>query len=304
MTKPSHLVSVMLLAVAACGDNLDPQPDPGPGAPGWRELISSEWSLATTSEAWYCVSKTLQEDLYIGGFRPIDPPGTHHTALTYGPPAGPDRAPGPCDPDESQQFPFYASGVNTNELTLPEGVGVRIPAGQQIHLNLHVFNNSDVAIDGIGGVEILEVPVADVVHEAEIFISGSFGFQIPQNQMYSYGSKCRIQAEQHVFAVFPHMHQLGRHMKVELSVGGEQRTLSDQAYRFEDQRFNLFPEITLRPGDEIATTCTWFYPTTLGGPPVIGFGQSSREEMCSAIMMRYPRLIAVDDDTFCTDEQL
>ena len=308
MTRSHPLLLAFLLAIApaACGgddDDDDAGVDAAPGST-WQPLIAGEWSLAPGTENWYCASKTLDQDIYIGAFRPIDPPGTHHTLLTYGPADGPDRASAPCDPGDNQPYAIYASGINTNVLELPAGVGFRIAAGQQIHLNLHLFNTSDAATSGTSGVEVQTLPADAVEHEAEMFAPGAFGFQIPQNQEYSYSSNCDITEEQHIFALFPHMHQLGRHLKTEITTGGETSTLWDEDYRFDGQTFTSFEPVTLRPGDRIRTTCTWFLPPDPDRLTVIGWGNSSKEEMCYAIMMRYPRLIGPGDSIDCTDEDL
>lgn len=304
MPQPSHLQlpSLALCAAAACGGGSPPTPDAT--STDWRELVGATWTLAPGAETWLCATRTLDADLYIGAFRPAAPPGTHHTLLTFGAAKEPDAGPAPCDPGDSHEFPIYASGVNTNALELPAGVGVKVAAGQQLHLNLHLFNPGDAALEGHSGVEVRARPAAQLEHEAEVFLPGAHGFEIPQNQEYSYASTCRIRAEQHVFALFPHMHQLGRHLKTELMIAGERRMLWDEPYRFDDQVFTSFPAVTLRPGDEITTTCTWFYPTTPGGPPTVRWGDSSREEMCFSILMRYPRLLTERDSPSCTDEEL
>jgi copper type II ascorbate-dependent monooxygenase-like protein len=300
----SPLLLALGLGLGACGSD-DPSEDPD-AAPTeeWQPLITGDWSLAAGSEGWYCASKTLDHDVYVGGFRPIDPAGTHHTVLSFGTPTQPDQAPTPCDPDNTNPFWVYASGVNTNDLTMPPGVGVVIEAGQQVHLNLHVFNTGTTTLTGTSGIEILPLDRAEVEHEAEMFLPGAYGFQIPPNQEYSYGSTCNITAEQHIFALFPHMHQLGRHFKTELTIGGTSQVLWDKDYLFDAQQFAAFDPITLNAGDSITTTCTWMYDQEPGGRPVIGWGNSSEDEMCFAIMMRYPRLNGAEDGVGCTDEDL
>jgi hypothetical protein len=294
------LLAVLGLAHTACGVD-DDDDDTGDS---WQELLSGAWSLQAGSEDWYCVSKTFDEDVYIGAFRPVDPAGTHHTVMTYGPPTGPDRASEPCAPDDTSPFTIYASGVNTNPLEMPAGVGFKIEAGQQVHLNLHVFNTGEAALTGTSGVEIQTISADEVVHEAETFLPGAFGFAIPQNQEYSYSSNCDIAEEQYIFALFPHMHQLGRHFKSELTIGGETQVLWDEDYQFEAQTFASFDPIKLSPGDRITSTCSWFYPPNPDGPETVQQGDSSTEEMCFGITMRYPRLnLDLNSEPSCTDEQ-
>lgn len=305
-----HRVALLLvtsIVTAACGgdDDDDGGPDAGPDAAAeasWQAIIAGEWSLEPGEEDWYCASRTLDEDLFIGALRPIDPIGTHHTIMSFGPAAGPDRESAPCDPDSTQPNAIYASGVNTNEMELPSGVGFKIAAGEQVHLNLHVFNTSDEVLSGTSGVEIRSLPADEVEHEAELFLPGPLGFEIPRDQEYSYSSECEIVEEQHIFALFPHMHQLGRRFKTEITVDGVTTALWDDDYRFENQVFTVFEPMALGPGDRITTTCTWVRTAEDDLPDLVRLGDSSKDEMCFSIMMRYPRLNAPDE--FCTDEKL
>jgi hypothetical protein len=100
------------------------------------------------------------------------------------------------------------------------------------------------------------------------------------------------------------MHQLGRHFKTELNIGGTSQVLWDKDYQFDAQQFAAFEPITLTAGDTITTTCTWLYEQEPGGPSAIGWGNSSQDEMCFAILMRYPRLNRPEDGIGCTDEDL
>ena len=63
---------------------------------------------------------------------------------------------------------FYASGVGTGPLVLPEGVGLVAKKGQQIHLNLHLFNAGEQDISGTSGIEVMTLPKEKVVHEAHV----------------------------------------------------------------------------------------------------------------------------------------
>jgi hypothetical protein len=263
---------------------------------GWSDLIAVEWSLPPPTgpkpDSYYCASKTLTEPLYIGGFRPIDPPGTHHTVVSFGAPTGPDSAGAPCSAGTENPNWVYASGVGTNELLMPEGVGVVIEAGQQVHINLHLFNTTDGTLNGRSGVQIIKMNQADVVHEAELFLPGPLQFSIPGDiaqQPYSTSGNCTINSTQTIFALFPHMHQLGQHFKTEiLHSGGATETLYDEDYDFEQQPFLAFTPMQLSAGDKIRTTCTWM--NTTGSP--VSFGQSSTQEMCFSILLRYPRINA------------
>src|SRR5262245_30004364 len=196
MTNIARATSVLLLVdclgLGGCGaDESQSQDDQS-----WTPIISADWSLAAGTENWFCASKTLTEDLYIGGYRPIQPLGTHHTVLSFGDPVGPDDVGSDCDPGTENPYWIYASGVGTNDLLLPEGVGVKIPAGMQVHVNLHLFNVTEGQMTGRSGVEILPLTASEVVNEAEMFLPGPFNFMLPPNQQSTATGTCTLAEEQ------------------------------------------------------------------------------------------------------------
>lgn len=243
----------------------------GGGAASWSPLITGDWQLDAGSEITSDIHVlTVDHDLYIGAIRPISPAGTHHTVLAVD--------------DLGAGNIIYASGVGTNAVEFPKGVGLKIAAGQTLILQLHVFNVSSEAISGTSGVEIIEVKPEDVEQEADLFLPGPFGFDIPPNQEVTYEGTCTLDAAQSVFAIFPHMHQLGTHFKTTLTVGGTEVVLHDDDYAFDHQAFIPFEPIALSAGDTIDTECTWQNTT----PDTVGWGESSTSEMCFSILYRFP----------------
>lgn len=238
----------------------------------WTPLITADWDLGPGSEDTSDVHRlVLDRDIYIGGIRPIAPQGTHHTVLAIG--------------NLQAGNYLYASGVGTNAITFPPGVGLKLSQGQELVLQLHLFNPSPDPISGLSGIEVIEVDAADVEEEAEIFLPGPINFDIPPNAEYTAEGTCNISAPQKIFAVFPHMHQLGTHFRTTLNIGGEAQVLHDEDYTFDHQAFLSFDPITLNPGDSVKTECTWVNTT----PSSVGWGESSTSEMCFSIMFRYPR---------------
>jgi hypothetical protein len=243
----------------------------GGGSSGWTTLITGDWQLApgteNTSDGH---ALTLNRDMYIGAIRPIAPLGTHHTVLMR-------------NGTGASGF-IYGSGVGTNELTFPQGVGLKLSAGDTLYLQLHIFNTTAQMLTGTSGVEVLEIDPADIQNEAELFLPGTMSFAIPPNQVYSASGTCTVNAPQTLFAVNPHMHQLGTHLKTTLTVGGVDMLLHDGDYSFDHQEFIPFEPVVLQPGDTITTECTW----TNNTPQTVYWGESSTTEMCFSSMYRYP----------------
>ena len=56
----------------------------------------------------------------------------------------------------------FGSGVGTNAIEFPQGVGIKLAAGSQLLLNLHLFNTADTALSGTSGTKILKVGIASI----------------------------------------------------------------------------------------------------------------------------------------------
>ncbi|KAB2900199.1 MAG: hypothetical protein F9K40_09510 [Kofleriaceae bacterium] len=269
----------------------------------YTRLIGREWSLPpAATDTYRCVRLTLQSDTYVTNIMAQAPVGTHHTVLSIASSnvAGPDGEYN-CSVNSLGRVMLYASGVGTSPLDFPDGVGIRIPAGTQIHLNLHLYNASDNPISGDTAI-LVKQPSTPPPMLAEMAFSGRFlGWSIPNNgEPVTTSGGCTAESDFTLFAVWPHQHQLGTHHKFEIIPnGGQAVTLHDAAYNFTEQSYYLTqPMHQVRQGDTIRTTCTWVNNTDISN---VGFGESSDEEMCFTGMYRFP---AQNTNLFrCTDTQ-
>jgi hypothetical protein len=313
----SALLALLVLAAGACASasgsgqpDADPnRPDADPTAPDadptapdadpvaidaapadarvldgeWEPLVTSGWTLAPGQEGYLCASKTLTETVYVGAIRPLSPPGTHHTTVSLTSGGGADNPGSPCGPMFGD---FYASGVGTSELVMPAGVGLVAEKGQKVLLNLHLFNAGDTPLSGTSGIEVILVPVDEVEHPARVSFYGPADFEIPSNgQVIPWSGENTLPSNATVFAIFPHMHQLGVHFTAEVVRGGATlpQPLWDDAYQFESQEFALIPPVAFQPGDKIRTTCQWVNNTGAS----VHWGDSSKAEMCFSVLMTY-----------------
>jgi len=253
-------------------------------------LAAGDWSMPAGQEGYRCVRQTIDETIFVHEFYPIAPNGTHHTVVTFTTtPAQPDGVVS-CDAATNAPDMIYGSGVGTEPLILPEGVAVEIPAGSQILVNLHLFNTSTEDITGNSGIEVVTMPEALVENRAEVILAGPLSFNIPaMTSGHVIDGRCTMADDVTVFAVMPHMHQLGTAMRVE--VGGE--LLFEGTYSFDDQRYHdIAPELNLSSGTRVDVSCTYDNPTS----STVGFGDSSNQEMCFALLYRYP---ALGEGIFC-----
>jgi hypothetical protein len=276
MRAVSLSLSFAFLAACGGGGGNDPTPDAADTFGTWSPLIQKTWSLPAGGEKTSDLQiEPVDRDVVIGGMRPLSPVGTHHTLLFKG--------------AEGTNM-VYASGVGTGELMFPAGTGMRITAGTLLGLQLHIYNTTDAPLTGTSGIEILEVDPATVTDEVDMFLPGPQDLAIAPGEHTQSGT-CTVTQPYKVFALFPHMHQLGSHMKTVVNAGGTEHVLNDATYDFEHQTVKSFEPLQLNPGDTITTECTWMNTTN----ETVTYGESSTTEMCYSILYRYPR----GNDEFC-----
>jgi hypothetical protein len=294
----SRMLRTSVLAVAfvlACGGGSSTDFDAQPAGPdawsapdGYTKLIERSWSIPPGSfDTYKCVRVTIPQDTYITNIIARAPAGTHHTVLSI---AGGNGSSGPdgeqdCGVGTLGMVMLYASGVGTSPLDFPDGVGIKVSAGQQIHLNLHLFNSGDTPLEGESGiyVKMQTTPPAQI---AEMVFAGTFLVNIPSNNTPTpVTGSCTESNNYSLFAVWPHMHQTARHQKVELVRNSVTTTLHDEDYSFNEQRYWLqSPIVDVQAGDQVKVTCT--YVNNTGA--TIHWGDSSNEEMCFAGLYRFP----------------
>lgn len=251
----------------------------------WVELIASEWTISP-GEEYQCERLTVTEDTWIKAFRSDAPQGSHHSVLTVGD-AGADGT-FPCEAGSNEPTMIYGAGINTNDIVMPDGVAMRVPAGSQLNLNLHLFNTqagSDLSGTSRVLVQLVPADEVDSVTEAEVVLMGPLSFTIDEGTDTVTG-QCTQSGATTLFMVNPHMHQLGVHQEVWARRAAGDVMLHDADYDFMDQQIYPIDPVPMAQGDRVEMTCT--YDNDTGG--TVSFGDSSEAEMCFATTYRYPAL--------------
>ena len=270
----------VVLFLYGCGsaDTIFPAtPDaPSSSSAGWTVLAQTDWTLQPHTETYLCVRVTVARDVYVGGFDPIAPLGTHHSVLGISRGTTPDGV-STCSGLFIEPSIMFGSGVGTQPLELPAGVGTKIGKGQQVVLNLHLYNTGDAPLSGTSGVRVKEMDAAAVVNEADAMLVGPVGFTVATG-LSTVNGRCTLLRNQTIFAVAPHMHKLGRHMSAQIGA----TMLMDRDYTFDEQTFSTI-DVQVSALEKIQTVCTY---ENEGAP--VGFGESTDDEMCFLIVYRYP----------------
>ena len=269
---------------------------------GFSRLIGRTWTLpAGQADTYKCVRFTVPTDTYITNITAQAPSGTHHTVLSVAAnQAGPDGE-YDCGVGTIGRPMLYASGVGTDPLDFPANVGLKVAAGTQLHLNLHLFNATDQQIGGDSAILIKTTPTQPAML-AEMIFAGKIAFGIPSSTAQTVQNPhkvtggCTVNQPYTLFAVWPHMHQIAVHSKLEHIRGATTTVLHDKPYDFKEQYYyKQTPELQVMSGDQIRVTCS--YVNHSG--QTVTFGDSSNQEMCFTGLYRYPSQNA--SITQCTD---
>lgn len=282
-------------AISGCGSDNQQGTEGGSTANAFQELAGYDWTVDPGVEDYYCGFQTLTEDLYINDFRPEMPPGTHHVVIGYqtpGPPDGfvhaDDTTQSVCNGITFGDIFAFAATVGTQELVMPAGVAVKIPAGQQIVFGLHVINTGTSPLSGHSGVEVVSPDPSTVVNEAEVIAAMNGSFAVPPGKSTATAT-CTMVGDTTVFGVLPHMHLTGVHMTATAGPPpGTQTTLFNADYQFTDQRYSpIDPPLLLKEGDQMQVACDY----QNNGTETLTPGESTtKNEMCITFAYRYPAL--------------
>lgn len=286
--------TAVVLGLAACGGgsggddvgDLDSGLEADADTTDFDELVGRDWTIPP-GEHYRCVRARVPRDMYITTFRAVAPFGTHHTVLTVS--EGGQIGDYDCGAGSLDFQMLFASGVGTDDLAFPDGVAIKVTAGQFVNLNLHLFNTDPLdELSGHSGVQVLTIDEAAVEHEAEMVFAGDGDLNIPANTTAPHleSGGCTFSRDATLLAYWPHMHQYAVRQRVLLTIGGVETVVHDQPYTFEEQtNYPLDPPIEVGSGDSISVEC--YYENDTDSP--VMFGDSSTTEMCFTGLYRYPK---------------
>jgi hypothetical protein len=87
------------------------------------------------------------------------------------------------------------------------------------------------------------------------------------------------------------MHARGRHLNVQRNTD----TIYDADFDVDAQSYALMsPPVAIGSGEQLRIECSYENPS----PTTLHFGPFASDEMCYAMLVRYP---ALDDDPYCLD---
>ena len=284
------MAGVPLFLAVACGSGETGGGGAGADAgipdDGFETITAIEWEAEPGEQKYYCLRKTVEEEMYIGAFEALAPAGTHHTVLSVGPTTGPDGVRECGSYDHNFNSLIYESSSDDGRFVLPEGLAAHITPGQQLNLNLHILNTGDSTLTGTSGTRIKLLDPSEVEEVSTAVYMGKLALDIPPGESTHVGT-CQLSHDITIFGVLPHMHSFATHMKVvaKSSIEGDV-VVHDEPFLFDSTKeYHPFEPVQLKAGDTVEVHCS--YHNTTNGP--LYWGQDSYSaEMCFAAMYLFP----------------
>jgi hypothetical protein len=174
-------------------------------------------------------------------------------------------------------------------MTLPPNAGFKFKTGQQILVQLHLLNATPNTQTETTAVNLIFAQDPAPLIPAGIFAVGNLHFSIPAGAtdypIHGGCSSAGVPKDLDVFAVFPHMHKLGK--TIELDHGTSAADASPMVridpWSFGDQPMKMM-SMHVSTGDYLKATCTYDNPTD----HTVSYGESSNDEMCFAVVFYTP----------------
>jgi len=267
------------------------------------EILSPLYEIPSKDTTYTCSSHVLPSDkkYHVIQWRPLVNSSLIHHLVLYGCPYDVNTP----DPYECGMAPYTCTVLQLawsvgqsgddwlDQFALPIGAGFLEYVVLQVH-----YNNPDM----VSGVHDQSGFALTYTSQLRPFDLGTFALSYniglmaipPYQEAYPFLMECAAECtEKHIpkdginmVYWFPHMHQIGHQIWVELIRDGKEllEIHRDDHYDFNKQQ--TYPvNVTLFPGDRLRMHCT--FDSTARTSVTVG-GESSREEMCVGIVQYYP----------------
>jgi hypothetical protein len=207
-----------------------------------------------------------------------EPPG-HHVILYYTNVAQPPGTQRVCNETDMASFRFLAgAGGEGLPNMAPGNLVYRIPKGAQIVINHHYLNSTDFTLSGQSAVNVYFAGEGSFIPAGNAAVADT-SISVPQGAS-SWDINCTFKNAFKFWYMIPHMHQWGKHINVDITAGGVNKSLFnldwDPSFAFSPPEMRLDPSqpLVVQPGDKVHVHCDW--DNTAGRTLDFGF------EMCVA----------------------
>jgi hypothetical protein len=284
--------SLLVVAAAACSGKSDSSSS-GNGSSGLQAAIGPI-DVPAGVETTQCIVVPLgnTQDVVMDGYDVTLTVGSHHL-IVYLTTDAPHSDPRNCLPFTGlalgTDIPIaFANKQNVN-WAFPTGVGIDIPAGQNIKIEGHYINATGADLQGKGNVSFTGTPKASHApyQPAGYAFYGTTQFTIPPNASFSTGPLFQAgPAGTKLVSISTHQHRLGARAQVwaSKSNGDMSDQIADDRNWAQPAWTTIAPQFQFDGATGLTYQCDWTNTTD----QTVSFGESALNEMCFVGGYIYP----------------
>ncbi len=219
------------------------------------EFSSGDYELAPGDEKYLCWTGRLPADRNVA-VREISAengPGTHHTFLSWTLLQDEPEGMTECRVSfKTTWIPIFVGGVATSPLRMPDGTAVDLERGKQLVLQLHLQNTTRRPIVNRVTMRLTLQPEGETFVPAGIYGMDNRVLHLPAKTTdVRTKMSCPSSRAMNVFAVLPHMHKLGKLLRI--FKNGAQTF--EHPWNFDDQPITPL-EMQVNLNDDLAVECS------------------------------------------------
>jgi len=292
LARPLQLAWILALGAAGCnggGTSQSSTAGAGGSVPefdGGPHLTIETPAYSLTpgeDKRYFCYSTRVDQDAMVTGVDPVYGKATHHLGVFATTADEPDGVFDCPELLKDTWMPLYVGGIAGGSLALPTGTAYHFAKGAQILVQVHLVNVTTSPVSD--RVFVFLPTTSDTTSKpAGAFFLSNQSFSIPAHAMsYDAAMDCMVGKDMDVFALLPHMHQLGRHITLSKATMPTYDVLFDSAWSFENEP-TVPKSFMLASSDSLHLDCAFVNP---GAMPV-NYGQQYSDEMCTFFVYYTP----------------
>ncbi len=265
----ASLTAALLSSCGSDGSNIHPDLEPLATPAGGQAFYTPIMKVAKGADVTYCTFTDVitTQRILVHDTKGAQTPYGHHAIMFFSPVPQPVGTI-PCEAADMENFRQLLGGTGGEGMGFwspPANVASEVPAGAQIVIQSHWTNYGDADAD-------VQAMMVTFPHQeaADTVLAGPTAvvntrFRIPANSMHTDKSECVFNKDKRFMLFLGHMHERGRHVKIEIAraAGGTPEMLMDKDFSpaevFEPP-LNSFPlnaPQLIKQGDKLTVTCDW-----------------------------------------------
>jgi hypothetical protein len=261
-------------------------------AQGFQLVSPSSITVDPGAEGFYCFYKNVPAttEVDVGGFRSYMTKGSSHHFITYltgttGSAKQPDGTLQQCGFGSGQWVYATSQSGLVIGMDMPATVGLPLPVGSQLMMNMHFFNTGDATATPVVKLNVLYA--SSIQYKAAAMYSFNTQINVPPGGTQTVKGTCTAPAGSNFFLMSTHTHKWATAADVNYVSGGQSTNIVHTT-DYENPGTHVWQApnfLTTKAGDTFTYSCAYQNNETFA----ITVGETaSRNEMCMAIGYYFP----------------